>query len=176
MQGFIAFVAFIDIATALRNYVERRNFMWSNQEFTDLKLIEGNFSWCRRLFLPYLRGSFLVCLWAGNVILSFMLELSIHWILISIGSRSWWNLWCEFHIRLCFSPSTQCDTLFPIYQASLSRVGDGWYASGKWTKWYNTYDDDRDHICTFYEWRIFFYNPKIHPSRKKASSMWIQKS
>lgn len=114
------------------------------------------------------RGSFLVCLWAGNVILSFMLELSIHWILISIGSRSWWNLWCEFHIRLCFSPSTQCDTLFPIYQASLSCVGDGWYASEKWTKWYNTYDDDRDHICTFYEWRIFFYNPKIHPSRKKS--------
>lgn len=43
MQGFIAFVAFIDIATALRNYVERRSFMSGNEEFTDVKLIEGNF-------------------------------------------------------------------------------------------------------------------------------------
>lgn len=40
-QGFIAFVAFIDIATALRNYVERRSFMSGNEEFTDVKLIEG---------------------------------------------------------------------------------------------------------------------------------------
>lgn len=43
LQGFIAFVAFIDIATALRNYVERRSFMSGNEEFTDVKLIEGNF-------------------------------------------------------------------------------------------------------------------------------------
>lgn len=48
-RGFIAFVAFIDIATALRNYVERRNFMWSNQEFTDLKLIEVDYSLSRVL-------------------------------------------------------------------------------------------------------------------------------
>lgn len=41
LQGFIAFVAFIDIATALRNYVERRSFMSGNEEFTDVKLIEG---------------------------------------------------------------------------------------------------------------------------------------
>lgn len=42
LQGFIAFVAFIDIATALRNYVERRSFMSGNEEFTDVKMIEGN--------------------------------------------------------------------------------------------------------------------------------------
>jgi len=43
-RGFIAFVAFIDIATALRNYVERRSFMSGNEEFTDVKLIEADYT------------------------------------------------------------------------------------------------------------------------------------
>lgn len=40
LQGFIAFVAFIDLGTALRGYVERRNFM-TNDDLTDIKLVEG---------------------------------------------------------------------------------------------------------------------------------------
>ncbi|KAG5674673.1 hypothetical protein PVAND_004626 [Polypedilum vanderplanki] len=46
-RGFIAFVAFIDLGTALRNYVERRSFMSGNEELTDVKLIEADFTICR---------------------------------------------------------------------------------------------------------------------------------
>jgi hypothetical protein len=43
LKGYIAFVAFIDLGTALRNYVERRSFMSGNEELTDIKLIEGSY-------------------------------------------------------------------------------------------------------------------------------------
>jgi hypothetical protein len=46
-RGFIAFVAFIDLGTALRNYVERRSFMSVNEELTDVKMIEADFTICR---------------------------------------------------------------------------------------------------------------------------------
>ncbi|KAL7016142.1 hypothetical protein ACKWTF_009938 [Chironomus riparius] len=43
-RGFVGFVAFIDLGTALRNYVERRSFMSGNEDLTDIKLIEADFT------------------------------------------------------------------------------------------------------------------------------------
>lgn len=167
MQGFIAFVAFIDIATALRNYVERRNFMWSNQEFTDLKLIEGNFSWCRRLFALLLPP--FVCVYGGNVILSHAVGASMLNINID-PSRKFGGIYdANFTFDYVAAPllPRRCDTLFHITNISEVELICQKEMDGNDT---NTYDDDTDRISTHSTNGAKFLQPKNSFSMKKKIS------
>lgn len=47
-RGWIGFVAFIDIGSAFRSYVEKRSFL-SSDDTTDIKYIEGDFTVSRVL-------------------------------------------------------------------------------------------------------------------------------
>lgn len=53
-RGWIAFVAFMDLGTAFRSYIERRSFLGDH---SDTQFIEGKWGWIE-LLESHLMGSF----------------------------------------------------------------------------------------------------------------------